>query len=270
MTTLFLSLFELLLLVTLSKDCTLKDGSKHECPVFDEPIPNGKLFTDEQLSEYDGVKNTKIYLVCLGEVFDVTKGKRFYGPDAGHYNGFVGKDGSRAFAVGGFTEKELIANVLDLEPSQINGIYDWCTFYRKDYIPVGKLIGFYYDKDGNPTQNRFKIEQLLLDSYYLKKQTKDMGEKYPRCNSQRGSAVRDKVWCSQNSGGISRDWTGVPRKFLDPTLGKVGRTRCACVPINEANDQTKFQMYDDYPCPAESHECFQEPPLEGNDPKKEL
>ena len=34
----------------------------------------------------------------------------------------------------------MIPNVLDLEPQQIVGIYDWVKFYRTDYIPLGKLI----------------------------------------------------------------------------------------------------------------------------------
>mmetsp|Transcript_100132 Transcript_100132/g.122545 ORF Transcript_100132/g.122545 Transcript_100132/m.122545 type:complete len:195 (-) Transcript_100132:23-607(-) len=190
------------------------------------------------------------------------KEKKYYGIDAGHYNGFVGKDGSRAFAVGGFTSKELIPNVSDLEPSDVLGIYNWCTFYRKDYIPVGKLIGYYYDKNGNPTSNRNDIEKILLKAYLLNKQTKDMSEKYPRCNSQSGKKVRNKVWCSKQSGGIKRDWIGHPRQFLDPTLGKKGQTRCACVPINEINDITKFKPYND--CLFESNECFLEPPLKND------
>lgn len=219
------------------------------------------MFTAQELSQYDGIKNEKIYLTVIGEVFDVTKGSNYYGPDAGHYSGFAAKDGSRAFAIGGFTEKELIPDITDLEPSQVISIYDWATFYRKDYIPVGKLIGFYYDENGNPTQNRHKVEKSILSGYLSKKQMQDMGKKYPRCNSQSGTKVRNRVWCSDMSGGISRGWSGVPRKFLDPTLGKGGRTRCACVPINEANDQTRFKKYDDYPCDDNSHECFLEPPL---------
>eukprot|EP00483_Globobulimina_turgida_P005485 UN05495 len=214
----------------LSKTCQLKDGSDHECPVFDDDT-KVKMFTEEELSQYDGLKNPKIYLTVIGEVFDVTKGKNYYGPDAGHYNGFAAKDGSRAFAVGGFTEKELIPDITDLNPGQVISIYDWMTFYRSDYTPVGKLIGFYYDSEGKPTANRNKVEELILEGYLAKKQQQDMGKKYPRCNSQSGTKVRNRVWCSDKSGGIERGWSGVPRKFLDPTLGGGGRTKCACVPI---------------------------------------
>eukprot|EP01084_Bolivina_argentea_P243794 408595_1 len=248
---------------TLGKMCKLEDGSDHECPVFDDDT-KVKMFTAEELSQYDGVKNEKIYLAVIGEVFDVTKGKNYYGPDAGGYSGFSAKDGSRAFAIGGFTEKELIPDITDLNPGQVISIYDWATFYRKDYIPVGKLIGFYYDEDGKPKDSRKKVEELILAGYLDKKKQEDMGKKYPRCNSQSGTKVRNRVWCSNMSGGIERGWTGVPRKFLDPTMGQ-GRTRCACVPKEEADDETRFQKYDEYPCDDNANECFLEPPL-----KKEI
>ena len=222
-----------------------------------------RLLTAEELSKYDGIQNEKIYLSVIGEVFDVTRGKKYYGPDAGGYSGFAAKDGSRAFAVGQFTEKELIPDITDLNPSQVISIYDWMTFYRSDYIPVGKLIGFYYDENGQKTANRDKVEALILSGYLDKKKQADMSKKYPRCNSQSGTKVRNRVWCSNQSGGVKREWVGVPRKFLDPTMGKMGRTRCACVPIEEASDTTRFQMYDDYPegCKESDSECFTEPPL---------
>ena len=47
-------------------------------------------FTLEQLREYDGVgKNGRILIAVNGKVFDVTKGKRFYGP--GKYSVLVGR-----------------------------------------------------------------------------------------------------------------------------------------------------------------------------------
>ena len=121
--------------------------------------------------------------------------------------------------------------------------------------------GFYYDENGEATANRHKVEELILKGYLAQKEQQDMSKKYPRCNSQSGTKVRDRVWCSDKSGGVERGWTGVPRKFLDPTMGKGGRTRCACVQIEEANDKTRFQKYDDYPCGDMDHQCFLEPPL---------
>jgi hypothetical protein len=48
------------------------------------------LFDSYRLSRYKGVGGGKIYLSILGIVFDVTEGRRFYGP-GGSYHGFSGK-----------------------------------------------------------------------------------------------------------------------------------------------------------------------------------
>lgn len=48
------------------------------------------LFDATRLSRYRGDNEGKIYLSILGIVFDVTEGKRFYGP-GGSYNGFSGE-----------------------------------------------------------------------------------------------------------------------------------------------------------------------------------
>lgn len=49
-----------------------------------------RLFTEEQLKSYTGeVESNALYLVILGNVFDVSKGKRFYGPGE-HYHSFLG------------------------------------------------------------------------------------------------------------------------------------------------------------------------------------
>jgi len=88
-------------------------------------------------------------LSILGEVFDVSKGVQHYGPGKG-YNFFTGKDGTRAFITGEFNKEGLIPEVKGLTPSQMLGIEDWLSFYRKDYNPAGVLIGHFYDEQGNP------------------------------------------------------------------------------------------------------------------------
>jgi membrane-associated progesterone receptor component len=39
-----------------------------------------KVYTPEELAQYDGVKKELIYLAVKGKVYDVTDGKDFYGP----------------------------------------------------------------------------------------------------------------------------------------------------------------------------------------------
>lgn len=48
----------------------------------EEPLPKMKKrdFTLEELKQYDGVANPRILMAVNGKVFDVTRGKKFYGP----------------------------------------------------------------------------------------------------------------------------------------------------------------------------------------------
>ncbi|RKF58464.1 Membrane steroid-binding protein 2 [Golovinomyces cichoracearum] len=56
-----------------------------------------RLFTDDELKAYDGTDEHKPILLAInGTVYDVTLGRRFYGP-GGSYHFFAGKDASRAF-----------------------------------------------------------------------------------------------------------------------------------------------------------------------------
>ena len=57
------------------------------------------------------------------------------------------------------------------------------------------------------------------------------------------------VWCSDQSGGIARNWVGKPRKYFDSTI----RTkRCACV-RDIMLDSPLLEEYDG--CDPQSIEC---------------
>lgn len=50
----------------------------------------GRLLSQEELSLYNGREDSKgLYLAILGQVFDVEKGRKHYGPDGG-YRFFTG------------------------------------------------------------------------------------------------------------------------------------------------------------------------------------
>ncbi|KAK5116502.1 hypothetical protein LTR62_008051 [Meristemomyces frigidus] len=60
--------------------------------------------TDAQLLAYNGTDPTKpIYLALNGTIYDVTAGRRIYGP-GGSYHVFAGKDAARGFISGCFAE----------------------------------------------------------------------------------------------------------------------------------------------------------------------
>lgn len=60
------------------------------------PLPPREVvkmdLTEEQLSQYDGIKNPKVYLALKQVIYDVT-GSPFYAPDSG-YHAFTGRDSS--------------------------------------------------------------------------------------------------------------------------------------------------------------------------------
>lgn len=202
-----------------------------------------RLFSKEELSKFTGENGEPVFLAILGRVYDVTRGKQHYGPGGG-YSFFSGHDGSRAFVSGDFTDKGLTDDVTGFTNAQVLTLEEWKDFYQRDYIYVGKLVGNFYDSDGRPTAALAEYEQILQKALAEKQADQDLKLVFPPCNSQWSQGGHTVVWCSNRSGGIERDWVGVPRQYFQP--GKVqGRPRCACVrnagPPTDARDQKSHQ-----------------------------
>lgn len=137
--------------------------------------------TPEQLLQYDGSDPEKpIYLAINGTIFDVSEGRKTYGP-GGSYSVFAGRDATRAFVTGCFLEdrtadmrgaEEVYLPVEDLEDEALSSgekktraererrearkkvigeVQNWENFYRnsKKYYEVGKVVGI-EDHAGEP------------------------------------------------------------------------------------------------------------------------
>lgn len=130
------------------------------------------LLTKEDLKNYDGSEGSKgLYVAILGSIFDVsagqlskllfylsiyqnfipTLGKDHYGPGCS-YHFFTGKDGSRAFVSGDFSEEGLTDDLAGLTGKDVKALWKWVEFYKGDYRYVGKLIGRFYDSKGRKTK----------------------------------------------------------------------------------------------------------------------
>lgn len=209
------------------------------------------LFTKQTLSEFNGEDvNKDIYLGILGSVYDVSRGKKFYGGGC-TYSMFAGKDASALFISGDFTEyNENSDDVLKLSLSDLLSLFNWKKFYEKEYIYKGKLIGRFYDKNGEMTKYHHKVIQMVKIAEQEKAEQEKLKEIYPPCNIEWSAEKGTKVWCTPNSGGLDRGWTGVPRKLYEP-----GQTsyRCACIKENEI-DSPKLKIYEN--CLPLSTECF--------------
>lgn len=70
-----------------SKGAAQKSGDLNSGTLKSEPT---QIFSKEELAKYKGEDGGKIYIGFMGRVFDVTRGKDFYGPGGG-YSFFSGK-----------------------------------------------------------------------------------------------------------------------------------------------------------------------------------
>jgi len=200
-----------------------------------------KLWNAEDLAGYDGSDPTKPVLIgIVGEVFDVSKGAKHYGKGGG-YNGFAGKDGSRAFVSGKFTKEGLVPDVVGLKASEVNGLADWLKFYRKDYKKCGKLIGHFYDEKGEATAAYKAFEKEMEKAKQVAAEDEKDKKDWPSCNSRWSQSEGRSLWCTTESGGVKRTWAGKPRQFFVQTSQE---KRCVCAPDHMLKDPS-LKEYDD-------------------------
>uniref|UniRef100_A0A8C8RL26 Neuferricin n=1 Tax=Pelusios castaneus TaxID=367368 RepID=A0A8C8RL26_9SAUR len=198
------------------------DARLWQLPFF---FGRGRLLSPAELARYTGAEGGPgLYLAVLGQVFDVHRGHKHYGP-GGAYSALAGKDASRAFVTGDFTATGLVDDLSGLSSSQMLALQDWLSFYSKNYGLVGKLVGRFYDETGTPTEALKQTQAAIEEELKLKGQN-DEKKQFPPCNSEWSSTRGSRFWCSKQSGGVSRDWIGVPRKLFKP--GSTGH-HCVCV-----------------------------------------
>ncbi|CAB0016884.1 unnamed protein product [Nesidiocoris tenuis] len=152
----------------------------------------------------------------------------------------------------GIEKKELYLAILGkvYDVSKARNYYGRGESY---YGFVGKLAGRFYDEYGKPTLYLYKIHRRIREAIHVRDNQVKLDRKYPGCNLEWNKETGRTVWCSLKSGGVSRDWVGVPRKFYE-TGSK--NYRCACVPLGvpEDNVDGRFEIYED--CAPYSEKCI--------------
>jgi len=101
----------------------------------------------------------------MGEVFDVTSGRPFYG-EGGNYAVFAGRDGSVPFITGKFTPEEAQKSLTEsLSAAQLVSLDGWRKFYAENdkYPLIGLLQGSLYDENGNPTEELKSVRDLIAN-----------------------------------------------------------------------------------------------------------
>lgn len=184
-----------------------------------------RVFSEAELRRYDGSPGSPgLMLALLGVVYDVQRGQEYYGPGGG-YSFFAGRDASRAYVTGKFEEEGLVSNVDGLSSADYLGLEEWSSFYTKDYVMVGVLDGMFYDGRGEVTQHWRDLQGWIEEAHKDKDKNDVEKQMFPPCNVEWTQAEGSRLWCTKRSGGITRDWVGVPRKLFYPGQ----QPRCACV-----------------------------------------
>ncbi|XP_005175634.1 membrane-associated progesterone receptor component 1 [Musca domestica] len=119
-------------------------------------------FTVAELRQYDGTgPDGRVLIAVNGNVFDVTRGKRFYGP-GGPYASFAGRDASRNLATFSVAanDKDEYDDLSDLSAMEMDSVLEWEMQFKEKYDLVGKLLR----KGEQPTNYEDEEEDTDKDS----------------------------------------------------------------------------------------------------------
>ncbi|AIN97771.1 hypothetical protein LPMP_202750 [Leishmania panamensis] len=96
-----------------------------------------KGYTREQLSQYDGVKNERIFMSVKMKVYEVAP--HFYGPGQ-HYHVFAGTEASRALAKADLTGKYLNQYWVNCSEEELEVLEEYVEKFNSKYPIVGWYV----------------------------------------------------------------------------------------------------------------------------------
>jgi cytochrome-b5 reductase len=203
-------------------------------------------YTSDEVYEMNGKNGKPVWLSAKGEVFDVTRGADFYGPEGG-YSLFAGRDASRALALVSLEQKDVENNRIDdLSAGDIMTLEEWRAQFHRKYTCIGTLKG--WSPAGSPLPNAITGKQpttttttsttttsstTTSDPTFLTKERQRviLKEKIalspdtflfrfglPQPNMRLGLPIGKhiKFWCPNPKPKVAGEWNGRP----DPEAGK--------------------------------------------------
>lgn len=226
----------------------LPEARLSKCPGEANPV---RVWSKQELANFDGKSGeTDIYLAFLGTVYNVSVNAQHYANGA-EYNVFAGRDATRAFVTGNFTH-DLHDDITDIDVSFYPHVESWASFYSASYQVLGRIEGRFFDSKGCSTQELERVQHMFNKLEQDKVARREIEQEIPECNSEWNSDTqKGKVWCTAKSGGVERDWVGVPRMFNDGSTN-----RCACFNKDAHNAEDLGKSMSVYPgCNPDSTEC---------------
>jgi membrane-associated progesterone receptor component len=106
------------------------------------PLPEAEErdYTLAELAGYDGSDPEKPLLLAIrGQVYDVGRGRDFYGP-GGPYGMFAGKDCTRALAKVAFDDELFTGNIEGLDRDELAKLDEWIEMFEGKYRRIGRLL----------------------------------------------------------------------------------------------------------------------------------
>ena len=106
------------------------------------PLPEAEErdYSLDELRRYDGSDPTKPLLLAVrGHVYDVGRGRDFYGP-GGPYGMFAGKDCTRALAKVAFDPELFTGDLEGLDRDELDKLEEWIEMFDGKYRRVGRLL----------------------------------------------------------------------------------------------------------------------------------
>ena len=136
---------------------------RNENTSIDSASKDIRLVTGEELESKTGEDDSEIWLSVLGEVYDVTAGKSFYGKGMS-YGRLAATDCTVCYVSGIFSAEEAAKHTDELSDTMLPGVLEWVSFYgtHKSYKFVGYLVDpRFYDDKGEPTANLVAIRKRI-------------------------------------------------------------------------------------------------------------
>ncbi len=106
------------------------------------PLPEAEErdYSLPELANYDGSDPSMPILIGIrGQVYDVTRGRDFYGP-GGPYGMFAGKDCTRALAKVSFDAELFTGDIEGLDSEELDKLEEWIEMFEGKYRRVGRLL----------------------------------------------------------------------------------------------------------------------------------